>query len=251
MNLSKTGRLALTTATAGVMVGLALLNGGSAQSIGGLCNGRPASHTWLDASGQYGPALIDGTDHDDTIIGSDGDDTIDAGDGDDVVCGGRRLHRRGGDDAPPSRPAVCRRWHPAAAPAVTPFMAIATVNPATGEMIQTFDPLTAEEIDAELARSADGVPTYRLTTFAERAALACAGRRPARREADAIAADDDHRDGQDAGVGQGRGRKCAMACRFYAEHAEAFLRRRAGRPGRRRTPRRPSSATSRSARCSR
>ena len=87
MNAHKVGRLALTTATAGFMVGLALLNGGSSNAIGGLCNGRPASHTWLDASGQYGPALIDGTDDDDDIIGSDGDDIIDAGDGDDVVCG--------------------------------------------------------------------------------------------------------------------------------------------------------------------
>src|SRR6185503_19740439 len=68
-------------------VGLALLNGGSSSAIGGLCNGRPASHTWLNASGQYGPALIDGTDDDDDIIGSDGDDTIDAGDGDDAVRG--------------------------------------------------------------------------------------------------------------------------------------------------------------------
>jgi len=84
---NKAGRLAMVTTTAGFMVGLALLNGGSAQSIGGLCNGQPASHTWLDASGQYGPALLDGTDHDDTIIGSDGDDTIDARDGEDVVCG--------------------------------------------------------------------------------------------------------------------------------------------------------------------
>ena len=87
MNANKVGRLALMTATTGFMVGVALLNGGSSNAIGGLCNGRPASHTWLDASGQYGPALIDGTDHDDDIIGSDGDDTIDAGDGDDVVCG--------------------------------------------------------------------------------------------------------------------------------------------------------------------
>ena len=85
MNLHKTGRLALVTATAGFMVGAALLAGGSAQSIGGLCNGQPASHTWLDASGQYGPALIDGTDRDDTIIGSDGDDTIDAVGADDGV----------------------------------------------------------------------------------------------------------------------------------------------------------------------
>ena len=87
MNAHKVGRLALTTATAGFFVGLALLNGGTSNAIGGLCNGRPASHTWLDASGQYGPALIDGTNDDDDIIGSDGDDIIDAGDGDDVVCG--------------------------------------------------------------------------------------------------------------------------------------------------------------------
>src|SRR5439155_12597795 len=40
--------------------GLGLLGTGSAQSIGGLCNGQPASHTWLDASGQPGPTLFDG-----------------------------------------------------------------------------------------------------------------------------------------------------------------------------------------------
>ena len=83
----KTGRLALVTASTGFVVGLAFLNSGTAHSIGGLCNGRPASHTWLDASGQYGPALIDGTDHDDVIVGSDGDDTIDGKGGDDVICG--------------------------------------------------------------------------------------------------------------------------------------------------------------------
>ena len=83
----KTGRLAMVTATAGFAVGLAFLSNGNAHAIGGLCNGRPASHTWLDASGQYGPALIDGTDDDDTIVGSDGDDTIDAHGGDDFVCG--------------------------------------------------------------------------------------------------------------------------------------------------------------------
>ena len=87
MNTHKFGRLALVTASTGFMVGLAFLNSGSAHSIGGLCNGEPASHTWLDASGQYGPALIDGTDHDDVIVGSDGDDTISGGDGFDQICG--------------------------------------------------------------------------------------------------------------------------------------------------------------------
>jgi hypothetical protein len=93
MDGQKAGSLARILASAGFMIGLGLTQGGAAQSIGELCNGRPATHTWLDASGQYGPALIDGTDLDDTIIGSDGDDTIDAHDGNDYVCG------RAGDDS--------------------------------------------------------------------------------------------------------------------------------------------------------
>ena len=86
---AKLSRVALASTTTGFVLGLAFLNGGPALAIGGLCNGTPASHTWLDASGQYGPTLLDGTDGDDVIIGSDGDDIIDAGDGLDVVCRAR------------------------------------------------------------------------------------------------------------------------------------------------------------------
>ena len=84
---NRAGRAAMTITTLGFMVGVAFLNAGSAQSIGGLCNGQPASHSWLDASGQPGPAILDGTGHSDTIIGSEGDDTIDGRGGDDVICG--------------------------------------------------------------------------------------------------------------------------------------------------------------------
>jgi Ca2+-binding RTX toxin-like protein len=101
MNRDTKRRFALAATSAGFLVGFALFNGGSAQSIGGLCNGQPATHTWLDASGQYGPVLLDGTDGDDIIIGSDGDDHIDAGDGDDIVCGGaghNDIHGGEGDD---------------------------------------------------------------------------------------------------------------------------------------------------------
>ena len=84
----KTGRLALATASTGFIVGLAFLNNGSAHAIGGLCNGRPASHTWLDASGQYGPALIEGTNDDDTIVGDGGNDTVSGGTGNDFLVGG-------------------------------------------------------------------------------------------------------------------------------------------------------------------
>jgi Ca2+-binding RTX toxin-like protein len=82
----RTAALAAALLVYGLGVGLS--GAGSAQSIGGLCDGRPASHTWLDASGQYGPTFFDGTNGDDVIVGSDGDDNIDAGPGDDFVCGG-------------------------------------------------------------------------------------------------------------------------------------------------------------------
>src|SRR5438105_13140899 len=82
------GRMAVIAATSGFMAGVAFLNAGAAHSIGGLCNGRPASHTWLDASGQPGPAVLDGSRGADVIIGSDGDDTIDGRGGDDTICGG-------------------------------------------------------------------------------------------------------------------------------------------------------------------
>ena len=68
-------------------VGIGVSGAGSAQSIGGLCNGAPASHTWLDASGQPGPTFFDGTNGDDVIVGSDGDATIDGRGGNDFICG--------------------------------------------------------------------------------------------------------------------------------------------------------------------
>ncbi|HYH50371.1 MAG TPA: hypothetical protein VEG38_12570 [Acidimicrobiia bacterium] len=76
------GRVAFATVL--FASGLGLLANNPAQSIGGLCNGRPASHTWLDASGQPGPSFFDGTNRDDTIVGRDGDDWIKSSDDDEV-----------------------------------------------------------------------------------------------------------------------------------------------------------------------
>ena len=74
--------------------GLGLAGGAPpAQSIGGLCNGRPASDPSLDASHQPGPAILEGTPGDDVIIGSDGGhDRINGNGGDDVICGGPGGH---------------------------------------------------------------------------------------------------------------------------------------------------------------
>jgi succinate-semialdehyde dehydrogenase/glutarate-semialdehyde dehydrogenase len=47
-------------------------------------------------------------------------------------------------------------------------MAIATTSPVTGEVIRRFDELTAEELEAELARAAAAAASYRLTSVEER-----------------------------------------------------------------------------------
>src|SRR5258708_16480050 len=80
-------RLTRSLAVATLLAGAAGSGGPAAQSVEGLCNGQAASHPWLNASGQHGPALIDGTAKNDVIIGSDGDDTINGKGGDDVICG--------------------------------------------------------------------------------------------------------------------------------------------------------------------
>ena len=48
-------------------------------------------------------------------------------------------------------------------------MAIASINPATGEVVKTFEPLTGAEIEQKLQVAASGFRTHRRTSFADRA----------------------------------------------------------------------------------
>ena len=48
-------------------------------------------------------------------------------------------------------------------------MGIATINPATGELVKSFDPLTDEQLEDKLARAARAFRDYRLTGVDERA----------------------------------------------------------------------------------
>ena len=50
-------------------------------------------------------------------------------------------------------------------------MPIATVNPATGQVVKSFEPLTDAELEAKLQKAADTFQTYRKTPFGERARL--------------------------------------------------------------------------------
>src|SRR5260370_11270448 len=48
-------------------------------------------------------------------------------------------------------------------------MAIATINPATGQVVKTFEPLSDAQIEVKLQKAADTFLSYRKVPFAERA----------------------------------------------------------------------------------
>ena len=102
-------------------------------------------------------------------------------------------------------------------------MAIATINPATGEVVKTFEAMSDVQVDQRLGRAVAGFAALRETSFAQRAQWM-------RAAADLLAAD---RDGIAATMTTEMGKplaqalaevdKCAAGCRFYAGHAEEFL----------------------------
>ncbi|MFI9202590.1 NADP-dependent succinic semialdehyde dehydrogenase [Streptomyces sp. NPDC053048] len=102
-------------------------------------------------------------------------------------------------------------------------MPIATVNPANGETLKTFDELGPEEIERRLAAADAAFRRYRTTGFAERAQWLV-------RAADLL--DDDRDDiartmttemGKPLAAARAEAAKCAKAMRWYAAHAEELL----------------------------
>ena len=102
-------------------------------------------------------------------------------------------------------------------------MAIATVNPTTGETLKTFDPLTAAELEEKLARSVTAYAGYRLTSYADRAGWLRAAADILDTETDSIAALMTTEMGKTLAAGKVEVGKCAAGCRYYAEHGAALL----------------------------
>jgi succinate-semialdehyde dehydrogenase / glutarate-semialdehyde dehydrogenase len=102
-------------------------------------------------------------------------------------------------------------------------MAIATVNPATGDTVETFEPHDRNEVQRRIAQAAEAAVALRDTSFAQRAEWMNA-------TADILEADVERVAGMitlEMGkpIAQSRAEvlKCAKNMRFYAQHAEAFL----------------------------
>jgi succinate-semialdehyde dehydrogenase / glutarate-semialdehyde dehydrogenase len=102
-------------------------------------------------------------------------------------------------------------------------MAIATINPATGETVKTFDEMGEEDVERCLAAAAATHASYRLTSFDERAGWMIAAARILDEEQDQIAAMMTTEMGKTLAAAKQEVAKCATTCRYYAEHAAEFL----------------------------
>src|SRR5579862_9424467 len=102
-------------------------------------------------------------------------------------------------------------------------MAIASTNPATGELLKTFEPLTASEIETKLQRAAEAFKKQRKTTFADRAAKMMRAAEILEKEKNACARLLTLEMGKPLKAAVAEAQKCAAGCRYYAEHAEKFL----------------------------
>ncbi len=102
-------------------------------------------------------------------------------------------------------------------------MGIATINPATGETLKTFEPLTDAEIETKLAVAKRAFEHYRQTSLTQRAAWM--------KEAARILAENKQEFGKLMTQEMGKPikaaiaetEKCALVCRYYAENAAEFL----------------------------
>jgi succinate-semialdehyde dehydrogenase/glutarate-semialdehyde dehydrogenase len=102
-------------------------------------------------------------------------------------------------------------------------MAIASINPATGQLLKSFEPLSDSQIDERLERAAAAFYKYRNVPFAERARMMTRAAEILESEKDPLARLMTLEMGKPLRAAVEEAVKCAWACRYYAENGERFL----------------------------
>jgi len=102
-------------------------------------------------------------------------------------------------------------------------MATATINPTTGETLQSFDELTAQQTEQKLQLAASTFRTYRHTSFADRAALMNRAAEILENEKQELGRLMTIEMGKPLKAAISEAEKCALVCRYYAEIAERHL----------------------------
>ncbi|MEW2385947.1 NADP-dependent succinic semialdehyde dehydrogenase [Micromonospora sp. NPDC047707] len=102
-------------------------------------------------------------------------------------------------------------------------MPIATVNPATGQTLKTYDAMSAEQVDAAIGRADLAYRQLRDTTVEQRGRWLTAAADLLEAERDETARLMTTEMGKTYAAAQAEVTKCATACRFYAAKAAEFL----------------------------
>ena len=102
-------------------------------------------------------------------------------------------------------------------------MNIASVNPTTGKLIKTFEPLSDSQLEAKLQKAAQAFAKFRKLPYAERARMIVKVSELLDADKETLARLMTTEMGKTFRSAGDEAAKCAWTCRFYAEHAESML----------------------------
>ena len=102
-------------------------------------------------------------------------------------------------------------------------MTISTINPATGEEVETFEPLSDEQVEEKLRRATETFDEYRKTSFEERAQMLTRAAEILEEEAEEFGRIITEEMGKPLAAAVAEANKCARGCRYYVENAERFM----------------------------
>ncbi|KCZ86782.1 NAD-dependent succinate-semialdehyde dehydrogenase [Hyphomonas jannaschiana] len=104
-----------------------------------------------------------------------------------------------------------------------PDRQVQSINPATGEVIESFTPLTHATIETALENASERFRTWRNVSLDERAELLNRAADVLETKAAEYARDITLEMGKPLSQAEAEVRKCATACRHYAEHGATYL----------------------------
>src|SRR5436190_19232339 len=102
-------------------------------------------------------------------------------------------------------------------------MAIASINPATGQVLKTFEPLSDAQSGKKLQLAVDTFSKFRKLSFSERARTMARAGEILEAEKEALGRLMTTEMGKTLKSAVAEAAKCAWVCRYYAENAERFL----------------------------
>jgi succinate-semialdehyde dehydrogenase / glutarate-semialdehyde dehydrogenase len=102
-------------------------------------------------------------------------------------------------------------------------MAIATINPTTGEVVKKFDSLTDAQVDEKICKAAKTFQSFRKTSLAERSRWMAKAAEILETEKESIGRLMTLEMGKTLSSAIAEAEKCASGCRYYAEHGAKFV----------------------------